>query len=241
MRTEALYGRDWTELGVIGRADLSDAVALANSRGGVRKAYRYTDPNEDVVAAAALDDGRVVLVCADGHNGETASRVAVDTMLELSHRLADSDALLDAFVECNDAVLRVNAGTRNRTTLLVAVDDRERIHWAAMGDSALVMLRNGRAPVRLGDPCMHFVGFPMSPEEVAARLPRGTIERADGDALVLVTDGLEEFLHDGRTVEDVVADVASGAGSARALCDALVETAFDAGAGDNVAAVVFSP
>jgi serine/threonine protein phosphatase PrpC len=151
MRIEALYGRDWTNLGVIGRADLSAEVALANSRGGVAKGYRYTDPNEDVVAAASLDDGRVVLICADGHNGEPASRVAVDTMLELSPRLGDSDALLDAFVVCNDAVLRVNAGSRNRTTLIVTVVDGERVHWAAMGDSALVVLRSGRAPVRLGD------------------------------------------------------------------------------------------
>lgn len=233
-----LLGQDWIELGEIGRETLGEDVALVNSRGDRAKGYRYVDPNEDVVAAQRLGDGRVVLVCADGHNGEPASRLAVEAILERAEALDGPDALLVAFAAANAAVLEGVTHHRNRTTLSVAVVTDDAAHWASIGDSTLVLLRRDAAPQRFGDPKMHFIGFPMTDGELDARLPRGTVERAPGDRWVLITDGLEEFLAPEVAVERVVGEVAADAPTAAQLADALLWRAFAAGAGDNVAAVV---
>lgn len=238
MSRVALPGRDWTELGVVGRASLGDEVALVNSRGARPKSYHYVDPNEDVVAAVACDDGRLVLVCADGHNGEPASRLAVEAIVARAGDLDGPEALLGAFAAANRAVLEGVDFHRNRTTLAVVVVDHDVAHWAAIGDSAVVLLRDGATPRRLGVPAMHFVGFEMDADELDERLPRGSVPRRPGDRWVLVTDGLEEFLAPGR-LEPVVAGCSAAAATAAELADALVERAFAAGAGDNVAAAVW--
>ncbi len=81
MKTAVLRGREHTLLGGISAiAEGSAAVVL--SRGGAKKAYYCTDPNEDV-AGFAEGEGGVLLLVADGHYGHQAAEVAVERVLEV--------------------------------------------------------------------------------------------------------------------------------------------------------------
>ena len=74
MQTAFLRGRDHQWVGGLELTGVGP-VAIALSRGGARKTYSYTDPNEDCVAFA-IGEGGQLIVAADGHHGELGSEAA---------------------------------------------------------------------------------------------------------------------------------------------------------------------
>lgn len=240
-----LWGDDHPELGEQRVEALGDDAAAGITAGARPKGYAHVDPNEDVVAVVRGEHG-TLLVCADGHNGATASRLAVEEVLR---RLGDEPppadlddaALVSMWHAAGETIQRVT-GERghphpeSRTTLLVALIGNGRLQWAAMGDSLLALVdRNGVAR-RLDTPRHHFVGWPMSPTAVAQRLRRGRAELGPDEWVVLVTDGFSDFVP--QPALGSIAAMAAGAPHARAVAQRLRDTALSAGAGDNVAVAV---
>ena len=245
-----LWGTDHRELDEVASATAGPRAAIAITRGRHAKAYRYLDENEDAVAALAAPSGTTLLVCADGHNGATASHVAVREVLAAlgddPPPTLDDDGWLDVFGRVNEAVIATKGvGTihpSSNTVLLAALVTGGEISWGAIGDGAIVLARPG--PMRgrqLNKEAMRFVGQPMSRRQLKGTLQRGRSRLDAGEWVVLVTDGLSEFVAPLRPA-DVVPRVLAEAGSdAETAALALIETACSAGAGDNVAAAVLAP
>ena len=79
MRSALLRGRDHIQLGVTA-AVAEGRAAIAISRGGAAKVYRYRDPNEDT-ALFARGEGGILLAVADGHGGCDAAEMALGKLL----------------------------------------------------------------------------------------------------------------------------------------------------------------
>jgi serine/threonine protein phosphatase PrpC len=249
-KTAVLWGTDHEELDEIAVLGAGTNVALANTRGRHPKAYRYTDPNEDTVAAVV---GRqsTLIVCADGHNGALAPNLAVRETLaafgdDPPATLSEGD-WVDLFERINDAVIAGKGiGSEqpaSNTVLLVALVSPGRLSWGAIGDGALVVCQPGTQRGRqLNREAMRFIGHPMNRRAVKNTIDRGTIDLAPGDWVVAITDGLSEFVAPLRPA-DVIPRVLASIHplDAAAAARALVETACSAGAGDNVATAVVGP
>jgi len=222
-------------------------VALAISRGLHPKPYRWTDPNEDAVAAVA-GPRATLLVVADAHNGALSSQVAVRTVLEEltddPPPELDDTALVALFHRVSAAVLVATRETadeerrESRTTLSLALVSGRRLCWAAMGDSP-VLVAEGDVGLELTRGDHAFVGWPMTAARVDRLLQRGRGSLGRGAWVALTSDGFSNFC-----------DPSAAAAAAKLLADApdalsgargLLEHAFASGAGDNVAAVVVAP
>ena len=245
-----LWGIDHEELGPIASAAAGTGVGVAITRGRFPKRYRYEDPNEDAVAAVA-GPRATLLVVADGHNGATASHVAVQALLNAIGGDPPDDfgdqEWLDLFAEVNYEVMAAKGigapHPASNTVLVAALASPGRLSWGAVGDSALVVARPGADRGRqLNKEAMRFLGQPMSRRGVKGSVSRGTFSLEPDDWVALVTDGLSEFVAPLRPA-DVVPRVLSAAPdpTAQAVAAALVEAACSAGAGDNVAAAVLAP
>jgi serine/threonine protein phosphatase PrpC len=212
MKTAFLRGRDhhW-----VGGLDLSGVgpAAIAISRGGARKTYSYTDPNEDCVAFAVGDGGQLI-VAADGHHGELGSEAAVQTILDefaadwtAARAPAEGEAAwralgIEALLSANRAILEI-AG-RNQlppapTTFVLALlrpADDVLLHLS-VGDSHIFAIDGGEA-IELGGrhPDWKFTPF-LGYEEARRELMEeysiiGFRSLKDLRAVVLATDGLSE-------------------------------------------------
>lgn len=249
-KSAVLWGTDHEELDLIAVAPAGAHAAVANTRGRYPKAYRFTDPNEDSVAAV-VGARSTLIVCADGHNGALAPNLAVRETLqafgdEPPEALAD-DGWLDLFQRVNDAVIdRKGIGCdqpASNAVLIVALVSPDRVSWGAIGDGAVVVCRPGAQRGRqLNREAMRFVGQPMNRRALKNTVGRGTIDLAPDEWVVAVTDGLSEFvapLRPADVIPRVLATLAPP--TAEAAARALVDTACSAGAGDNVAAAVVAP
>jgi serine/threonine protein phosphatase PrpC len=249
-----LWGTDHLDLESVASATAGPRVALAITRGRYPKSYRYVDPNEDAVAAVTGASGTTLLVCADGHNGATASHVAVREILSAfgddPPPSLSEDEWLELFGRVNGAVIATkglgSVHPSSNTVLLAALVAGGEVSWAALGDGALVLARPGAMRGRqLNKEAMRFVGHPMNRRQLKGTVQRGRARVEPGEWVVLVTDGLSEFVAPLRPA-DVVPRVLAlaardGDGGAEAAALALIDTACNAGAGDNVAAAVLAP
>jgi serine/threonine protein phosphatase PrpC len=245
-----LWGTDHEELGVIATAPLGPHAAIANTRGRFMKAYRYEDPNEDTVAGV-VGPRATLLVCADGHNGATAPNVAVQEVLDAFG--ADPPPELDdhgwiaLFGAVNDAVItRKGIGSTqpaSNTVLLVALATPRRLSWGAIGDGAIVVGLPGAQRARqLNKEAMRFIGHPMNKRSLKSTVQRGTTDLDPGEWVVVITDGLSEFVAPLRPADVVPRVLATlDPPTAEVAARALVDTACSAGAGDNVAVAVVAP
>jgi hypothetical protein len=262
MKTAVLRGREHSLLGGIAAiAEGSAAVVL--SRGGARKAYYCTDPNEDAAGFAEGEGGALLLV-ADGHYGHQAAEVAVEELLEVHAprwterefpALRESWATLavEALAGANAAILECVARggpSTSRTTLALAlvrpVDDL--LAYASVADSHLfrVGARDVVDLARRSAPRDFFLGSPAdTPESLAGKCTLGSESLAGTRGVVLATDGLSERGIGVEAPAAAVAEVAALAERAEAplraleLARGVVERALEAhrrhGAGDNVA------
>ena len=245
----ALWGKDHVELDSIASASAGAGVALAITRGRFAKLYRYVDENEDAVAAV-VGPRATLLVCADGHNGASSSHLAVQEVLDAlgddpPERL-DDDGWLDLFERVNARVIASKGlgspQPSSNTVLVVALVSDSHVSWGALGDAALVLARPGDARARqLNKEAMRFVGYPMSRRALKGTVQRGQAALDPGEWVVLVTDGLSEFVAPMRPA-DVIPRVLgrAAAGTPEDAAVALIEVACDAGAGDNVAVALLA-
>ncbi len=238
-----LWGKDHVELNEVVVQTAGSRAAVAITRGRHRKAYRYTDPNED--AAVAIAGPRAtLLVVADGHNGWTATEAAVATIVaalgdDPPPADVDDEVLVDLFHRASGAILDITGhpeslNPQSRTTLVLALVAGRRLQWASFGDSA-VYTATPAAPVRLARGQHRFVGYPMSREKVDYFLERGTEDLTEGAWVIVATDGFVDFAHPFPT--QLLRDGADPESVARGL----VLAACDGGAGDNVAVAVVAP
>lgn len=246
----ALWGTDHEELDRPASLAVGSRAAIAITRGRYPKAYRYEDANEDMVAAVAGPQA-TLLVCADGHNGAMAPRVATDEVLDALGSdpppSLDDGEWLALFARTNEAVLaRKGVGSlqpASNTVLLVALASPGQLSWAAIGDGAIVVGRPGAQRARqVNKEAMRFIGYPMNKRSLKSTVQRGTAELDPDEWIVLITDGLSEFvspLRPADVVPRVLATVREPTAEAAAL--ALIDTACSAGAGDNVATAVIAP
>ncbi|MPZ74058.1 MAG: hypothetical protein GEU74_12655 [Nitriliruptorales bacterium] len=238
-----LWGKDHLELGEIVTRGVGSRAALAITRGQHRKAYSYTDPNEDA-AVAVVGERATLLAVADGHNGWPATEAVISTVVgtlgvDPPPANVPDDILVDLFHRASQAVLDVtgrpgSAAPDSRTTLVVALVADRRLQWASFGDSALYTVTRAAA-VPLARPRHMFVGYPMPRRAVEWGLDRGTTELTHGEWVVAATDGFVDFAHPFPT--PLFTDDAD----AKEIAEGLVSAACQGGAGDNVAVAVAGP
>ena len=237
-----LRGDDLPQLGRRRVEAISPRLAAGLTAGAKPKSYTYTDPNEDAVLI--VDSGDVtLLVCADGHNGMASTRAAIDAVLRRwgegpprPEEVGD-DELVALWHTAGEAVIAAGAAAGqpdSRTTLVVAVIATGAIRWATMGDSMLAVVEPRGEVTFLGERRSHFVGWPMSPTEVAQRLPRGREDVRSDSWVILATDGLTDFVAD---LEGTLARAVEASPEASTVVERLIEAACEGGAGDNVAVV----
>ncbi|MFO0688752.1 MAG: protein phosphatase 2C domain-containing protein [Myxococcota bacterium] len=212
MKTAFLRGREHQQIGGIALEGLGPA-AIALSRGGARKTYDHTDPNEDC-AALAIGEGGQLVIAADGHHGELGSEAALEAILaEAAPRLTAATApttSLDAWRElafealllANRAVLEIAGRSKlppAPTTLVLALArpaDDLLIH-ASVGDSHLFAI-DAAGATELGgrDPAWKFTPFLGYEQATRALLERyarvGVRSLSALRAVALVTDGISE-------------------------------------------------
>lgn len=255
MRSAFLRGRDHHQVG--GLDLISEGpTAIALSRGGARKTYSHTDPNEDCVAFATGPGGHLA-VAADGHHGELGSEAAVHSILEnfaepwtaMDSPVADRKQWrqlgLDALLAANHAILDI-AG-RNElppapTTFVLAlvrpVDDL--LLYLSVGDSHVFAVDDigayelaGRDPDWSFTPFLGYEEARVEMFEKYAMIGERRLETLR--AIVLATDGLSEpgigVENPAQIVFQVVASVVSDAPADRRATDAcrgVAETALRA-------------
>ena len=263
MSRGVLRGRDAVHIGRVSTIG-EGTVALAISRGGAPKTYSYVDPNEDCTGFAR-GPGGVLLAVGDAHNGEAASRIAVETLLERfgarwtatvppagswAELATEGVAAAHTAVHA-EAARGGNAHSRSTLAFALVRPADDLLGWGTIGDSHVFRVHDGGVEEvgRGRDEASWFVGSaPRTPEEIAARLRVGSTPLARTRAVVLASDGLSE-LRIG--VPDPAAAVGEAAQVAEresaelrplALARGLVELAQAAQrknrAGDNIAAAV---
>lgn len=212
IRQAFLRGREHQ---TVGRVELigEESIAVALSRGGAKKTYSYTDPNEDCVGFAE-GEGGFLIVAADGHHGDHGSEAAVQCILETfapawtgaSAVAQDDDAWIDqgyqALLMANHAILEV-AGNMHvppaPTTFVLALarPAEDRLLALSVGDSHVFAVDDAEA-IDLGgrDPdstFTAFLGYEQATKALLEQYAAVTTGSLDGlRALVLATDGLSE-------------------------------------------------
>lgn len=233
-RSESLWGDRHVVLGQVATATLEPRAVLALSRGRLPKRYRYLDPNEDAVLAAAGPAGWLLAV-VDGHSGFDAAKAALGTVEQQARTLLESEdlepvvAVHELFVAARKAVADALGATSrarqaSRTALSIALVTGGQVHGASLGDTVAL---------RLGDDEVEEIGAAgpfLGPGTLAPQVYWAPFE--PGDRLLVASDGLMDYLGpqwEERLREAATADDLAGA------AHRLVMHAFDGGAGDNVA------
>ena len=184
--------------------------------------------------AISVPDGRVVLAIGDvaGHGVRAAA-----AMGQVSHALrayAGEGHGPGALLRRLDGLV-LSGGLDMVTCQLVLLDPATgALRWASAGHPPALVVRPGEPARRLEGPVGHPLGV-MS----GARYDEGTAELADGESLVLYTDGLVE--RRGEVIDigiDKVAAALDG-GAPEAACErVLARLLADAPPGDDVALLV---
>lgn len=231
------------------------------------QSYGLSDPgrvrknNEDFLL---LDRGHNLYIVADGMGGaqagETASRLAAETVLEVVEKKSHPKLhdLEEAFVEANDRVRRTAASDLSLegmgTTLVGLIHDGDQLHLASVGDSRIYSYQDNRLESLMEDqtwvnevgrrlgiddetlkrhPMRHVLTMAIgvgNPLRVNSR----SITGFPGMLLLLCSDGLH-----GVVAADAIAKVLSDdtqdlEGKARTL----VAAARDAGGPDNITVLI---
>ncbi len=235
MRAIALLGRHWPELGPLALVELDDGGALALSRGAKPKIYAHKDPNEDAALLVRLPVGALLAV-ADGFNGVEAAEFAIERVRAGASLLVTSsgEAFCARVRELRDDVrARLPRESESRACLVVAALRGARCELASFGDAFAF---RARAPVPLIPQNAILVGSERGAREIDPVRWYRTFERAPGERIALVSDGVINFMPDPSEIPGLLAAAASDLECARALALA----ALRGGAGDNVAVAAFA-
>ncbi len=188
--------------------------------------------NEDSLMVAQLEKRGMVLAVADGvgghADGDQASKLAIDTLLEIIEREPSGEAkirnlVLDAFEEGNERIIRSFQDAA--TTLVVAEIRDQTVRFYLAGDS-LALISSGRGrlkyriyghnPVDFGilagvwdeshyDPMgtRHMVTSVLGSEDMQVQVTSSLV-LTPGDTLVLGSDGLFDNLSS-REISKIIA------------------------------------
>jgi len=229
VRQLILLGRHYTRLGPLALVEFPDGGALALSRGAVRKAYRYVDPNEDAALIVRSDAG-CLLAVADGYNGTSASEIAIEAVSGHAAELilTPEDRFLGRMEQLAiDISLALAEVEPSRSCLLVSVIVGRRCRWFSLGDSSLFRSTSEDVASPRNDLVL---------DAKLRNLPHpsdfwaGAFDVEPGERIALVSDGITNFIQDPRIISRLLSKAASDVHAARALATA----AMRAGAGDNV-------
>jgi serine/threonine protein phosphatase PrpC len=234
LATVALLGSSYEGLGEIGVAEIPPRLALAISRGRFPKGYPHVDPNEDAAFAAAAASA-VLMAVVDGHNGFVAALTVVDAFTAIADDLLSSClddpavAVTQALAAAVEAVGGLPDGPSG-AALSVAAVAAGRGAAGTFGDTVATLVGRRKARLLTGRTEFLHAG------EESCSASTGDFEITDGEAVVLVTDGVTDFA--GRDSAGAVRRAVWGFGPQQAARN-LVELGFAGGAGDNLAAAVF--
>jgi protein phosphatase len=224
------------------------SVGAATDIGQVREG------NEDsylvVAPLFAVADGM------GGHRGgEVASNLALETVQQMFQRQEGS--LADQVETANRAVFERSQSDRSvsgmGTTLTAALVDRNRVHLVHVGDSRAYLFRGGELTQLTEDHTLvhrMVVEGEISEEEAethphrsiltralgvdqSVQVDEGDVEVADGDRLLLCTDGLTGMVPEGQ-----IREILSESADPQEAVDKLVKVANRAGGIDNITAVI---
>jgi protein phosphatase len=214
------------------------------------------EQNEDSI----LVEAPLFVVCdgMGGHAaGEVASEIAVNVIAQNAPATAECGALGAAVEQANLAVMRAAAegvgGAGMGTTCTAAVVEGQHVALAQVGDSRAYLLHAGQLQQITRDHSLVAELVEMgeiTPEQALTHPKRSTITRAlgsdpnmrpdlfeinvaEGDRLLLCSDGLTTMLRDAE-----IARIMNANPAAQAAADTLVEAALDAGGFDNVTVCV---
>jgi len=236
MRAITLLGRHWPELGPLALVELDDGGALALSRGAVPKSYAHKDPNEDAALLVRLPTG-VLLAVADGFNGFDAAELAIERVHAAAEALvaaADGEAFRAQILDLLDDVRgRLTPGSESRACLVVAALSGARVELASFGDAFAF---RASSPLPLIQQNAILAGSARGPRELDPARWYRTFERAAGERVALVSDGVINFMPDPSEIPELLAAAPSDLECARTIALA----ALRGGAGDNVAVVAFA-
>jgi Protein phosphatase 2C len=246
-RTAVLKGRDHTRLGAHAVAEIGAALAVAMTAGANARSRPSYDPNED--SGAILDvPGASALIAADGHFGHESAECVVDFVVDAlgadppDARLSEAQ-LVRMFFDAGVAVQRETTRATcphpdSRTTLVLAVVACDAVHWAAFGDSSIVLVGKDGG-IRVDTPRAVYLGDRFTHIDVGNALTRGRVPRDDIACVVCATDGLEHGLARGdSTLEGAVASETAEASTAREVAEGLIARALSAGVDDAVTVAV---
>ncbi|MBW2541113.1 MAG: protein phosphatase 2C family protein [Deltaproteobacteria bacterium] len=241
------------------------SAAISLSRGGFKKRYSHTDPNEDA-AAFALGEAGVLLAVADGHNGCDAAEMTLDELVSRAGRLltrggnATGEWWAEVALETLGAiqtrlVSRIEQGVRghSRTTLALALilPSEDLLAFASVGDSHIFRVCPNEV-VDLGSQSAGRLCFLGNPADDLTELARNGVVAvepiADTRAVILATDGISEAGIGVDVPEFTIAECVAGADHlapelrplelARNVCEAALAAHRRHRAGDNIATAV---
>jgi hypothetical protein len=218
MRAISLLGRDWPELGPLALVELDDGGALALSRGAKPKPYAHKDPNEDAALFVRLPIGALLAV-ADGFNGFDAAALAIERVQAFAERLVASSGA---------GVPRADPRPASTTCARAcpASESRARVSWWRRCAARARSWRAGDAfAFRAGSP------LPLIPQNAIvparARPARDRpgalvphVERAPGERVALVSDGVINFMPDPPEIPELLASAPSDLECAHARASA---------------------
>lgn len=227
---------------------------------------------EDAVAYAIGVDGRHLLVLCDGMGGQVggdiasqlAATAALQKLLDPYRSIPD---VLDAAVEAaNNAIsdhIAANPDTVGMgTTLIAAILHRSHLWWASVGDSHILMIRNGTIAKLNADHSMRpvlqklvdegeisedqarcdpkrnalrsaIMGGNIPIREIAAK----GVEIRSTDIVLISSDGIDPLLDTGK---DILRELAYGATELKALTSSIVSQVklLDRPKQDNISIIV---
>jgi len=223
-------------------------------KGLVRKA------NEDRFHIERFRNGAVLAGVADGMGGEKGGALAAETVRQglkaFNGDCKDVEGhLIQNIRTAHEKIISMakeKAELKRMGTTVTAVFLRAgRINWAHTGDSRAYLFRDGHL-VQITDD--HSIsGFLLKQQEITEEEARdhplrnvllrcvgcdplqvdtGELEAADGDLVLLTTDGLHDYV----TIDKIVSVLRSSA-LLDAKLDSLTEAALAAGGKDNITAV----
>jgi PPM family protein phosphatase len=223
-------------------------------RGFVRK------NNEDRCLANVLDDDRAVLVIADGMGGHAAGEVAAELALEgfKNYRPGPdiTRGLLDRIIDAQNNVMKRSLTVPSLkgmgTTLTALFLTGMSAFWAHVGDTRIYHFHKGSL-VRITED--HTIpGMLLKKGEITIEQARfhpygniltrcvgcerhepdsGAFELAEGDSVLLSTDGVHDLINDEQIAAILSEDI-----SIKAKLNQIVSACLEAGGRDNITAVL---
>lgn len=218
--------------------------------------------NQDRYLVRSLNDGRLLILVADGLGGEPGGQTASEYVMDCAERLTiardqSTVSKMQAFFETMDRDIALEADRNGilegmATTLTAVVVEDRTVHWIHSGDSRLYHIQNrqlrritqdqtlARFLIREGE---------LSPKEAQSHYSQQVLDQCigcrdlepdsgnfflgPGDMLILATDGLSRHVPDRK-----IQQVCDQARTSEQAAQTLVEYATEAGGRDNVTVVV---